>query len=421
MPRALIAGGSLAGLAAANLLARRGFDVDVFERTETSLEGRGAGIVTHPELLDGLEACGARVDQTVGVYVPGRVTYARDGSVVGTRDAPQILTSWQRLYWLLREPLPDARYHLGRRLERVEQTTGSVIAHFSDGSRETGDLLVGADGIRSQVRAQLLPSAVPQYAGYVAWRGLTAEASLSDAAREALFCKFAFCLPESEQMLGYPVAGPRNSVAPGTRAFNFVWYRPVDERETLPRMLTDASGRRHDAGIPPHLIDRKWIDAMYADADRLLSPQFAEVVRKADQPFFQPIFDLVSPRLAFGRVALIGDAAFVARPHVGMGVAKAVSDALALADSVSAAWSDGRGIEAGLRDYEALRRPSGVAVVDRARQLGAYMQAQLSTPEQRAAAARYRTPESVMAETALHADYWTNPERHRLPAWAGLA
>ena len=68
----------------------------------------------------------------------------------------------------------------------------------------------------------------------------------------------------------------------------------------------------------------------------MLAPQFNAMVALCEQPFLQPIYDLEVPRMAFGRVAILGDAAFVARPHVGAGVAKAAEDALALADALAA-------------------------------------------------------------------------------------
>ena len=100
-------------------------------------------------------------------------------------------------------------------LARVEAEERGVTAVFADGARVTGELLIGADGGRSTVRTQFLPDVKPAYAGYVAWRGLVDEMSLSQQTRDALFEKFAFCLPPREQILGYPVAGQGNSTVPG--------------------------------------------------------------------------------------------------------------------------------------------------------------------------------------------------------------
>jgi 2-polyprenyl-6-methoxyphenol hydroxylase-like FAD-dependent oxidoreductase len=120
-------------------------------------------------------------------------------------------------------------------------------------------------------------------------------------------------------------------------------------------------------------------------------------VRLATHPFIQPIYDLESPRMAFGRVAIVGDAAFVARPHVAAGVVKAAEDALCLAEAL-AQIDD---VEAALWQFERTRRDIGQRIVERARHLGAPMQAERRTPEERARAARHHTPEAVMAETAV--------------------
>lgn len=398
MARALIAGGSLGGLLAANMLHRAGWDVLVLERAGDSLSGRGAGIVTHPELFECLEAAGIAIDDRIGVSIPGRVTLGRDGQLLQENAHPQILTAWGRLYHLLKAALPPHLYRFGAALQGFEQDEDGVTALLHDGSRLRGDILIGADGFRSTLRQQLLPEVRPVYAGYIAWRGLTDEALLSEATHRALFERFAFCLPPGEQMLGYPVAGIGDNLAPGHRRFNFVWYRPADEQGHLPDLLTDAQGRRHDDGIPPHLIRPEIQAAMLQAASDVLAPQFAEIVRKATQPFFQPIYDLECPRMAFGRVALLGDASFVARPHCGMGVTKAAADAMALTKALTQAADDP---VAALKAYEAARLPVGRFLVGHARSLGAYMQAQISTAEERQMAERYRTVDAVMRETAI--------------------
>jgi 2-polyprenyl-6-methoxyphenol hydroxylase-like FAD-dependent oxidoreductase len=102
----------------------------------------------------------------------------------------------------------------------------------------------------------------------------------------------------------------------------------------------------------------------------LLPPQFLALIEATPAPFFQPIFDLESPRLVAGRVALLGDAAFVARPHVGAGVTKAALNAAWLTDALIAN-SD---IEAALATYDAQASAFGSALVARARFLGGYLE-----------------------------------------------
>ena len=130
-------------------------------------------------------------------------------------------------------------------MKGFEQNGGAVTAHFSDGTSCDADLLIGADGIRSTVRQQLLPDLNPLYAGYVAWRSLLPEQAIPPAIHRELFECMTFCLPPGEQFLGYPVAGPDNDLRPGHRRYNVVWYRPAEEATELRRLLTDDSGITH--------------------------------------------------------------------------------------------------------------------------------------------------------------------------------
>ena len=404
-PRALVIGGSMSGLLSALALARRGWDIQVYERVESALSGRGAGIVAQPQLLEVFHRIGLDPDvDDLGVPVSERHMFDQTGRLTHRTPCPQIMTAWDRVFDLLKTAVPPEHYHGGKELQRIVQTADGVTAHFTDGSSAEGDLVVGADGIRSSVRQQYLPEVAPLYAGYTAWRGLVAEAAFPPDLHAALFEVFAFCLPENEQMLGYPVAGPGNDLRPGHRRYNFVWYRPASEAHELPRLLTDDAGRTHVLSIPPPLIARDVIAAMRADAERVLSPQFRAMIALAEHPFLQPIYDIAVPHMAFGRVAILGDAAFVARPHVGAGVAKAAEDALALADALAAEGDVARA----LQRYEAERLGIGHRIIARARHLGAYVQAEQRTEEERAHAERHRTPEAVLAETALM-DFLSEP------------
>jgi 2-polyprenyl-6-methoxyphenol hydroxylase-like FAD-dependent oxidoreductase len=395
--RALIIGGSMAGLFAALYLRRGGWRVDVFERSPVALTGRGAGIMTHPEMREALAELGLETGQDFGVPVPGRIVLDKAGNEIGRNVLPQIATSWNRLFEMLGKALGAPSYHLGRDLVRVLQDADGVTAHFADGTAEIGDLLVGADGFRSAVRGQLLPDALPQYAGYVAWRGLVDEHDAVAAMGQDLFDHLGFHLPPGEQFLGYPVAGPGNDLRPGHRSWNVVWYRPADAERDVPRLLTSDTGKRHELSIPPPLIARGVIAEMRDAVARLLPPQFRAAMDKAQQPFLQPIYDLESIAMVMGRVALAGDAAFVVRPHVGAGVVKAAQDAAALAASLQA-HAD---ISEGLRAYEAARIGASKRYVARARRLGSYLRHSFDSEADRAKAAWHAEPAQVIAETAV--------------------
>ncbi len=385
----------MSGLLAAIMLARCGFEVDVFERVGSELAGRGAGIVAQGELIARLGALGLDV-RDLGVEITTRKILDSAGRVTVTIECPQLLTAWERVYRLLRDAFPGQRYHRRRGLKAFEQNGSGVLAHFGDGGSAAGDVLIGADGLRSTVRQQCLPTVAPLYAGYVAWRALIPERALPGPIHRELFAAMTFCLPPGEQFLGYPVAGPDNDLRPGHRRYNVVWYRPADEAKELRLLLTDERGVTHAISIPPPLIPRAAIAAMRAAAERLLAPQLRAIVGLIDEPILQPIYDLASPRLAFGRAAIIGDAAFVARPHVAAGVSKAADDAAALAEALDTVDD----VEAALSRFEKERLPQGNRIIERARHLGAYLQATQSA-EERARSARHSIPEAVLAETAV--------------------
>src|SRR3954447_12703455 len=177
----------MSGLFAAILLRRAGWRVDIYERAEAELTGRGAGIVTHEPMRAVLRAAGCDPSRDLGVDIESRRTLDRDGRVLGRFDCPQTLTSWDRVFRMLREQFPVQHYHRGKELRLIEQSPDRVVARFADGDSAEGDLLVGADGFRSTVRGLVLPDVRPTYAGYVGWRGLVDEQAMSPTTHAAIF------------------------------------------------------------------------------------------------------------------------------------------------------------------------------------------------------------------------------------------
>jgi 2-polyprenyl-6-methoxyphenol hydroxylase-like FAD-dependent oxidoreductase len=395
MRRAVVIGGSMSGLLNGLLLRQAGWTVDIYERVESELSGRGAGIVAQAELIARLRRLGLPTED-LGVAITTRKILDAHGRFTHEYECPQVLTAWERVYRLLRDAFPPEHYHRGRGFTAFTQDATKVTAHFSGGEKVDADLLVGADGIRSTLRQQAAPKVSPLYAGYSAWRTLIAESDFPPDVHRDLFEYMTFALPPGEQFLGYPVAGPDNDLRSGHRRYNIVWYRPADEKTKLKWLLTDERGTTHAISIPPPLIRREVIAEMRADAERLLGPQFRQIARLMDEPILQPIYDLESPQMAFGRVAIAGDAAFVARPHVAAGVSKAADDAAALADALTA----GPDVPSALKRFEAVRLPENARIIERARHLGAYLQA-TQTQEEKARAGMHSTDGAVIAETAV--------------------
>lgn len=366
----LIAGGSLCGLMIGAILAREGWNVRVHERVPGGIESRGAGIATHPKLFEAFRRAGAKVDDSMGMPLVGRTAFNRTGEEICHYAFHQMLSPWSILYRRLRDALPAECYRLGSDVVDVTDSEDGVTFHFQDGSEVSGDLAIGADGIWSRVREKLNPAAVPGYSGYVAWRGLIDESKL-----EADFAKryaplHSFYVERNEQFILYAINGSDDSLEVGRRRFGFLWYRAADEEKELPDLLTGIDGVRNAHSVPPPNIQPRHIARIKDLAEELLPPQFAEVVRRTAQPFLQPIFDLESDRVAFRSTVLLGDAAFVARPHVGAGVMKAACDALALADALHKTPT----VQSALRVYQDARIKDGAALVERARYLGGYLE-----------------------------------------------
>jgi 2-polyprenyl-6-methoxyphenol hydroxylase-like FAD-dependent oxidoreductase len=366
--KALVIGGSLSGLFTANLLRTIGWHVDVFERTRDDLSGRGAGLGARADLFAVMRRVGIPIDESIWVEVRSHTCLDRSGKIVCQVPVREVNTAWDRIYRALKQAWPAAHYYAGRTLTRLEQDEHRVTAVFADGLRAEADLLIGADGIRSTVRRQLLPEVAPRYAGYVAWRGVVEDGQIETHWRGMALHHMVFCLSDGELAFSVPMAAPDDTRC--VRRCMFVWFRPADA-SALRDLCTDAAGRCHGDSIPPPLIRPELVTDLKATAHTLLAPQIAELVGNARDPILSTIFDLETPRMAFGRVALVGDAAFVARPHVGTGVTKAALDAQALADALSAA---GRDLGSALADYESTRKPIGRQMVARGRYLGSHLE-----------------------------------------------
>ena len=328
--RAIVIGGSLAGLFAGTLLRSIGWQVDIYERSSHSLDSRGGGIVLQPDVVEAFQRSGVAYEAPLGVVAHERYYLKRDGSIAQPMPMRQTLTSWNLLYGSMRRHFPAEHYHQGKNLTEISQDRTQVTATFADGTRETGDLLVGADGPTSTIRQLLLPDYTPQYAGYVAYRGLVDEGKLDPATAKLLTERFVFYQLPNSHILQYVIPGENESLIPGERRFNWVWYVNYDQTTELPDILTDKYGQRREYSIAPGMLHPTVEQAMRTYSDRVLAPPFQKLVAATQEPFVQAILDLGVPQMAFNRIALVGDAAFIPRPHTAASTAKAAANAIAL-------------------------------------------------------------------------------------------
>lgn len=334
--RALIIGGSLAGLFTGVLLRSVGWRVDIYERSPHPLDSRGGGVVLQPDVVEAFQRAGVAYEVPLGVVAHERYYLKQDGSIAHRMPMRQTLTSWNLLYGSMRRHFPTEHYHQGKNLVEIQQNDDQVTAIFADGTSDTGNLLIGADGVNSTVRRWLLPKHEPRYAGYVAYRGLVNETDLDPETAALMTERFVFYQFPNSHILQYVIPGEDESLAPGKRRFNWVWYVNYDEKMELPRILTDQNGKCRDYSIPPGLMASAVEQEMRSYANKVLAPPFQKLVAATKEPFVQAILDLGVPQMAFDRVALVGDAAFVPRPHTAASVSKGAANAIALADALTA-------------------------------------------------------------------------------------
>jgi 2-polyprenyl-6-methoxyphenol hydroxylase-like FAD-dependent oxidoreductase len=327
-PRALIIGGSMGGLFAANLLHRSGWQVQVLEKSTTPLTSRGTGIATHAGLMKVMELAGARFGDALGTPINTRKAFDASGNILAQIDTQQVMASWSRLLSFLLEALPSDLYRMGKMVTSIEagDAKNKAIVHLAGEESIEADLVVAADGYRSWSRHHLFNAPTPQYAGYVAWRAMAPLAHLDKAYQNLLHDGMMVSQLPGDQILGYPVMPSDNN---NDVHINIVWYRKTDT-DSLKILLTDEQGIQHSDGIAPKLIHPQVLQNLKQQAVDTLHPAWAQIIQLAPEIFMQPIYDSVTNNMARSRVALIGDAAFISRPHIGQGVTKAAGDALCL-------------------------------------------------------------------------------------------
>jgi 2,6-dihydroxypyridine 3-monooxygenase len=196
------------------------------------------------------------------------------------------------------------------------------------------------------------------------------EAALGPDDLAALGDAITYFVYANSHILVYPIPGPDRSVEPGRRLINFVWYRNYLPGGDLDDLMTDASGVLHEISMPPGAPRPEHTAELHATARARLPARLARVVEAVEAPFIQAIFDVEVPRVAFGRVCLIGDAAWVVRPHAAAGTAKAAADAWTLAESLSR-HDD---VPEALAAWEPGQLALGRQLLDRTRRIGAHSQ-----------------------------------------------
>jgi len=353
----------MGGLATGIALADLGHTPTIYERTTGELKSRGGGIVAQQNIRQFLTQHTDVSPESMTTSSSERRYLTKSGDVEQSMPEAMVFTSWDGLYRALRNAFPAEHYHMGE--EVVEVTPETATATFEDGSERTADVLVSAEGGQSSTRKQLFPDVTPAFADYVAWRGVIPESELSSSVRDEFDDRFVFYQGTDQLILAYFIPGPEGSTTPGERRLNWVWYDRLDSVDRS-AIFTDTMGTERRFTVPPGKLRDPIRTDQLERAMETLPPVFQTVVTETPEMFVQAIYDLSVPEMVVDRVCLLGDSAFVARPHTAAGTAKAVSDAVTLAETLSQHES----LEAAFSSWKQTRGAYGAQLVSRGKRMG---------------------------------------------------
>lgn len=330
MSNVTVIGGSIAGCLAALVLGRRGYDAQVFERSDASLVDRGAAVgipaalfvrLKNDDLIDGDTP---HISHKTMRYF--HASKERGDLELLTLPTDIVALRWGHLYQQLRKRIPDDRYQQGVAVRLVEEMPEQVVVTLSNGDRVSSELAVAADGASSHCRTMVCGPVQQKYSGYVLWRGLLPEQQWVQPANSE---GIQWSLFDKGLAGAYFIANEAGHSEPGNRTLNWGIYNTLSNSE-LQAILPELSMNRpavHQIGSEGRLHLRNL-------AENCLIRPFGDAVLATASPFVQPIIDLMPPRLARGHLALVGDAAGVLRPHSASGITKAADNIFSLAHSL---------------------------------------------------------------------------------------
>lgn len=338
----VIAGAGPGGLAAGAALHHAGLEVQIFERSD-GLRTAGAGLIAGANALRMLDRIGlAEPIKAAGCPLTSARVERSNGTLLSQADfssfearygQPSVALHRRALSEILASGLPASAVRYDAHVVDFEQDERGVTVRLEGGQTLEAELLIGADGIHSKVRDKLLGPVRIRYAGYTCWRGV------AEGAREVL--------PATTIERWGP--GRRFGIVPigADRTYFFATENTPEGGADGPDPRDELLARFGDFAAPVAEVIAR------TPADGILRNDVVELARL--------------PRWTEGRVTLLGDAAHAMTPNMGQGASQSIEDAVVLAACLTASPSD---LPAGLRAYEAARRPRANEIADRSWHLG---------------------------------------------------
>jgi 2-polyprenyl-6-methoxyphenol hydroxylase-like FAD-dependent oxidoreductase len=332
-----IIGGSIAGCAAAALLHRAGHDVIVFERSESDLVSRGAGIGTLTTVWQDMMR-GGLIDEALPTFRAECLRYVTRGSGTGQQrwlgdvQLSLMVFNWAHLYQCLRRCVPDDLYRGASAVELIEAGPDGTTLHLRTGGSVAFDLVVCADGYRSMGRRLIDPGAVPRYRGMVMWRGLLPESDMGVDPLDG--CDGLRPIYQGGHGIVYYIPGSGQSTDRGKRLLMWGYYLQVPE-DALSSVLVDDHERQQSSSVPFGKVHPQVKAAFESRLADLLPPLLFELVQQSSNSSIQAIYSVAPRSYARDRLCLVGDAGAVFPPFTASGVFKAMANATSLVDAIA--------------------------------------------------------------------------------------
>ncbi len=317
-----ILGKSIESLTLGLLLRDLGCEVHIYERqkfTSTTLaKGFWADTIVTKYLREHtnitLESFSERVKH---------IRYLDDkGYIINEENQHQIFGNRCTLQDHLHTLFGHTNYHTSHTINGFMHEKDKVIVSFSNGIKHSFNLLVCTEGPESFIRNVLMPEAKLSYAGYVGWHGLVNTSHLSENTLHKLEHSLVYQLLSNSQIVSHPTLINNNE-----KGINYTWYQNVVEGDPLNNLFTGVDGKQYKHEIPGNQIQKKHCLELSNIAEKKLSPEMTELINATKKSGLEAIYDLEVKQMAIENIVLLGNSAFHARPHAGMEISKAVTDA----------------------------------------------------------------------------------------------
>jgi len=328
-PTIAIIGASIAGCATANLLTRAGFQVQVFEkRAPEAMAELGAGIVLPSDLIRELKNQKV-IDKNLSSLLLStrdffiRATKKGKEKFVGSIPMSAEAIHWGELYQQVEKQLPKNIVAYNSKVKELQVQSDKVLLLFDNDKSFVADYVICADGYQSLGRRVLYPDIQPKFTDYTCWQGVCYYNDVTIS--EHLNKKVLYYVYEKGVLLIYEIPSLRKDIS------NITWffYEVIDNEHPF------VKDNKVHVNIYQDDMTENYKNYLHQLAKAHL-PDFAkDVIIKTEKPFTHAIYDTSVPKYYADRVALIGDAGILLRPHLGSGATKALQDALALFQSVN--------------------------------------------------------------------------------------